>query len=72
MWEDPIVAEVHRAREQLAAESNYDLATFLAGIRKRQACQKDRPVRQVTPTSETDRGNDPCSPAAPSESVPTA
>jgi hypothetical protein len=25
MWEDPIVAEVHRAREKLAAECNFDI-----------------------------------------------
>jgi len=37
MWEDPIVAEVHRAREKLAAECNYDIGAFFAGLRKRQA-----------------------------------
>lgn len=37
MWEDPIVAEVHRARAELAADCNYDLATFFAGVQKRQA-----------------------------------
>jgi hypothetical protein len=37
MWEDPIVAEVHRAREKLAADCNYDIAAFFADVRKRQA-----------------------------------
>jgi len=37
MWEDPIVAEVHRAREKLAADCNYDIEAFFAGVEKRQA-----------------------------------
>ena len=36
MWEDPIVAEVHRAREKLAADCNYDIRAFFAGLRERQ------------------------------------
>lgn len=36
MWEDPIVAEVHRIREQLAAADNYDVKTMFAEIRKRE------------------------------------
>ena len=46
MWEDPIVAEVHRAREKLAAESNFDIAAFFADLRKRQASLGARLVRQ--------------------------
>jgi len=37
MWEDPIVAEVHRTREKLAAECNFDVGAFFVGLRKRQA-----------------------------------
>ncbi len=37
MWEDPIVAEVHRTREKLAAEYNFDIGAFFADVRKRQA-----------------------------------
>ncbi len=37
MWEDPIVAEVHRAREKLAAQCNYDIAEFFAELRRHQA-----------------------------------
>ena len=58
MWEDPIVAEVHRTREQLAAECNFDIDAFFAGLIKRQAALGDRLVSPKTPaesTAETDR-----------------
>jgi hypothetical protein len=57
MWEDPIVAEVHRTREKLAAEYNFDLAAFFAGLRKRQTSlgarlvhQKESPNQSLQPT----------------------
>lgn len=59
MWEDPIVAEVHRSREKIAAEYNYDLGAFFADVRKRQASLGSRLVRPrkpAEPTAETDRG----------------
>jgi hypothetical protein len=37
MWEDPIVEEVHRTREKLAAEYNFDVKAIFADLRKRQA-----------------------------------
>ena len=40
MWQDPIVAEVHRAREKLAKESNYDIRLFFAGLRQRQMARQ--------------------------------
>ncbi len=46
MWEDPIVAEVHRAREKLAADCNYDIEAFFADVRKRQALLGARLVPQ--------------------------
>ena len=46
MWEDPIVAEVHRTREKLAAEYNFDVTAFFAGLRKRQAALGGRLVHQ--------------------------
>ena len=49
MWEDPIVADVHRAREQLAAECNFDVEVFFAGVRKRQALLGARLVSQTEP-----------------------
>ena len=46
MWEDPIVAEVHRAREKLAAKYNFDIAAYFADLRKRQAALGARLVLQ--------------------------
>ncbi len=46
MWEDPIVAEVHRTREKLAAEYNFDVTAFFADLRRRQAALGARLVRQ--------------------------
>jgi hypothetical protein len=46
MWEDPIVAEVHRTREKLAAEHNFDVSAFFADLRKRQVAVGARLVRQ--------------------------
>ena len=59
MWEDPIVAEVHRAREKLAADCNYDIDAFFADVRKRQASLGNKLVPQkkrAEPTAEADRG----------------
>jgi len=70
MWEDPIVAEVHRAREKLAAEFNFDVKVIFADLRKRQASLGARLVPQkkrAEPTAETDRdrpsGSDGSTPA---------
>jgi hypothetical protein len=59
MWEDPIVAEVHRTREKLAAEYNFDVAAFFADLRKRQGALGGRlvhPKKRAEPTAEVDRG----------------
>jgi hypothetical protein len=59
MWEDPIVAEVHRAREKLAANCNYDIDAFFADVLKRQASLGARLVPQekrAVTTAEGDRG----------------
>jgi hypothetical protein len=37
MWEDPIVFEVRRVREQLAAQYNYDVGAIFAEMRRRQS-----------------------------------
>jgi hypothetical protein len=61
MWEDPIVAEVHQAREKLAAQYSCDITAFFADLRKRQAALGGRLVRQkkrAEPTAEADRGRD--------------
>ena len=44
--EDPIVTEVDRAREKLAAEYDFDVKAVFADLRKRQASLGDRLVRQ--------------------------
>jgi hypothetical protein len=44
-WEDPIVAEVRRIREDLAAKFNFDVPAIFADIRARQASAGDRLVR---------------------------
>jgi hypothetical protein len=76
MWEDPIVAEVHRAREKLAAQYNFDVGAFFADVRKRQESLGSRLVRQrrpTGPTPEPDRGRDSGSPgSASSEAIPAA
>jgi hypothetical protein len=60
MWEDPIVGEVHRTREELAAKFNFDVNAIVADIRKRQATLGSRLVslaKPAEPTAEADRGH---------------
>lgn len=45
MWEDPIVAEVHRTREELAAKFDFDVKAIFADLRKRQVALGSRLVR---------------------------
>lgn len=49
MWEDPVVAEVHRVREKMAADCDFDVAAFFADLRKRQASLGSRLVPQKPP-----------------------
>jgi hypothetical protein len=49
MWEDPIVAEVHRIREELAAQFNHDIHAMFADMRKRQTALGPRLVSLVQP-----------------------
>ena len=76
MWEDPIVAEVHRAREMLAAKFNFDIDAIFADMQKRQAELGDRlvsPKTQAGPTAEADRGRHSGSPGSTSsEAAPAA
>lgn len=37
MWEDPIVSDIRRVREQLAAEYNFDVHAIFAEMQKRQS-----------------------------------
>jgi hypothetical protein len=55
MWEDPIVEDVHRTRQKLAAEWNFDVKAIFADLRKRQASLGARLVPQskrAKPTAE--------------------
>jgi hypothetical protein len=76
MWEDPIVAEVDRAREMLAAKFNFDVEAIFGDIRKRQAALGDRlihPKKRAEPTVEADRGrHSGSSGSTSSESAPAA
>ena len=36
VWEDPIVAEVRKVKEQLAAKFNYDIEAMFRDIQKRE------------------------------------
>lgn len=58
MWEDPIVAEVHRTREKLAAEFNFDVKAIFADLQNRQGSLGARLVPQKLQTelpAETNR-----------------
>jgi len=48
MWEDPIVAEVHRTREMLAAKFSFDINAIFADMQERQAALGDRLVSPRT------------------------
>jgi hypothetical protein len=49
MWEDPIVAEVRRAREQLAARFGFDVDAIFADIQNRQAALGPRLASRTRP-----------------------
>lgn len=73
MWEDPIVAEVHRIRAELAAKYNFDVSAFFADMRRRQAALGDRLVAQpksAESDAAPDRGDANGSPESPSQQPP--
>ena len=76
MWEDPIVAEVHRTREMLAAKFNFDIDAIFADMQQRQAALGDRlvsPRTRAEPTAEAARGRHSGSPeSTSSEAAPAA
>lgn len=45
MWEDPIVTEVRKVREQLAKKFNFDLHAIFEDLRKSQISSGSRLVR---------------------------
>lgn len=53
MWEDPIVAEVHRTRNELAAAFDFDVKAIFADLRKRQTALGPRLVRPKARSNQT-------------------
>ena len=57
MWEDPIVTEVYRVRENHAAQFNYDLQKIYVALKE--AEQKNRskkvafPPKRITPIKKS-------------------
>jgi hypothetical protein len=59
MWNDTIVEELHRFREQLAAEFDYDIGAIYRDIKRREEIERrkgrpfvsfsPRPLRSVVP-----------------------
>ena len=75
MWEDPIVAEVHRTREMLAAKFNFDIDAIFADMQKRQAALGKRlvsPKARAEPAAEADRGRHADSPESTSSKAAPA
>jgi hypothetical protein len=57
MWEDPIVAEVHRTREMLAAKFNFNIDAIFADMQQRQVALGERlvlPGKRTKSTAEAD------------------
>lgn len=44
MWKDPIVEEIHRIREDIAKENNYDLDMLFRSLQERERQHKERVV----------------------------
>jgi hypothetical protein len=57
MWEDPIVAEVHRTREKLASVYNFNVKAVFADIRKRQTALGSRLISPRKPAKTTGVGD---------------
>ena len=54
MWEDPIVSEVRRTREQLAARFGFDVRAIFDDLRTRQALLGNRLVSRKRHTETRD------------------
>jgi hypothetical protein len=57
MWEDPIVAEVHKAREQILARFDYDLAAYGEHLKKVEAENRARGIKYVDPPVRSHQAN---------------
>ena len=73
MWEDPIVAEVHRTRQELAEKFGFDVNAIVADIRTRQAALGSRLVslaKSAEPSAAPDRSGVSGSSESPSQKPP--
>jgi hypothetical protein len=73
MWQDPIVAEVHRTRRELAEKFGFDIQAIVADIRKRQAALGSRlvsPAKSGEHDAALDRGGTNGSAGSMSQSPP--
>jgi hypothetical protein len=70
MWEDPIVAEFHRTRRELAEKFHFDLTAIVTDIRQRQAALGPRLVslaKRAESGAARERGDTNRSAASPSQ-----
>jgi hypothetical protein len=72
MWEDPIVAEVDRAPEMLAAKFNFDVEAIFADIRQRQAALGERLVPQRRRAEAERGGYSGCAESTSADAAPAA
>jgi hypothetical protein len=73
MWEDPIVAEVHRTRRELAEKFDFDVDAIVADIRQRQVALGPRLVslaKRAEQGAAPDHGGTKGSAASPSRQSP--
>jgi hypothetical protein len=63
-WEDPIVADVRRTREELSAHFDFDVAAIFADLRSRQSTVGDRLVR-LSRTRKAEQDDAPERPVSP-------
>lgn len=54
MWEDPIVEELHRIREEHAREFNFDIAAIYEDLKKQEA-KSDRKIISSLPRKDRPR-----------------
>ena len=51
MWKDPIVEELHRIREEIARQNNFDLDSLFRALQEQEKQNKDRVVSLEKDTS---------------------
>ena len=51
-WEDPIVAEVRRARERYAARFDFDVRAICRDLRERQEASSRTVIRRMSKSAE--------------------